>query len=126
MESSPLKEIASELPFFKTVNEREKLLGVVGALVLRQVSLSKAAEIMGMGKEAFLELLDAMRVELTRSGDRAFTGLGLDIFQRHIVTEPEPGKSLKDELEGLKSYRISRFRIIYRISSKYTIDVVAV
>ena len=47
---------------------------------------------------------------------------------RHIVTEPEPesGKSLKDELEGLKSYRISRFRIIYRISSKQTIDIVAV
>jgi predicted HTH domain antitoxin len=65
MELSPLQEIASELPFFKTVNEREKLLGVVGALVLRQVSLSKAAEIMGMGKEAFLELLDAMRVEFS-------------------------------------------------------------
>ena len=65
MELSPLKEIARELPFFKTVNEREKLLGVVGALVLRQVSLSKAAEIMGMGKEAFLELLDAMRVEFS-------------------------------------------------------------
>jgi hypothetical protein len=54
MEISPLKEIASDLPFFKTVDEREKLLGVVGALALRQVSLSKAAEIMGMGKEAFL------------------------------------------------------------------------
>ena len=53
--------------------------------------------------------------------------MGLDIFQlQDIVTEPEPGKSLKDELEGLKSYRISRFRIIHRISSKYTIDVVAV
>lgn len=65
MELSPLKEIASELPFFKTVDEREKLLGVMGALVLRQVSLSKAAEIMGMGKEAFLGLLDAMRVEFS-------------------------------------------------------------
>ena len=65
MESSALKEIANGLPFFKTVDEREKLLGVVGALVLRQVSLSKAAEIMGMGKEAFLELLDAMRVEFS-------------------------------------------------------------
>ena len=62
---SPLKEIASGLPFLKTLNEREKLLGVVGALVLRQVSLNKAAEIMGMGKEAFLELLDAMRVEFS-------------------------------------------------------------
>lgn len=45
---------------------------------------------------------------------------------RHIVTEPECGKFLKDELEGLKSYRISRFRIIYRISSKQIIDIVAV
>ena len=45
---------------------------------------------------------------------------------QHIVTEPESGKSLKDELEGLKSYRISRFRIIYRISSKKIIDVVAI
>ena len=65
MELSPLKEIASELPFFKTVDEREKLLDGVGALVLRQVSLSKAAEIMGMEKEAFLELLDAMRVDFS-------------------------------------------------------------
>jgi mRNA interferase RelE/StbE len=45
---------------------------------------------------------------------------------KHIVTEPESGKSLKDELEGLKSYRISRFRIIYRISSRQTIDIVAI
>jgi mRNA interferase RelE/StbE len=45
---------------------------------------------------------------------------------QHIVTDPESGKSLKDDLESLKSYRISRFRIIYRISSKQTIDVVAV
>jgi mRNA interferase RelE/StbE len=45
---------------------------------------------------------------------------------QHIVTEPESGKSLKDELEGLKSYRISRFRIIYRMSSKKIIDVVAI
>jgi mRNA interferase RelE/StbE len=45
---------------------------------------------------------------------------------QHIVTEPESGKSLKDDLEGLKSYRISRFRIIYRKSSKKIIDVVAI
>ncbi len=44
---------------------------------------------------------------------------------RRILTEPEAGKSLKDELEGLKSYRISRFRIIYRISSKQIIDILA-
>ena len=45
---------------------------------------------------------------------------------QRILTEPESGKSLKDELEGLKSYRISRFRIIYRISSKKIIDVVTI
>jgi mRNA interferase RelE/StbE len=45
---------------------------------------------------------------------------------RHIMTEPESGKTLKDELEGLKSYPVSRFRIIYRISSKQIIDIIAV
>ena len=45
---------------------------------------------------------------------------------QYIVTEPESGKSLKDDIEGLKSYRINRFRIIYRIFSKKTIDIVAV
>jgi mRNA interferase RelE/StbE len=45
---------------------------------------------------------------------------------KHIVTEPESGKSLKNDLEGLKSYRISRFRIIYRISSKEIIEIVAI
>jgi len=45
---------------------------------------------------------------------------------RHIMAEPDSGKSLKDELEGLKSCRISRFRIIYRISSEHTIDIVTI
>jgi hypothetical protein len=51
MQISPLKEIANELPFFKTVNDREKLLGVIGALALRKISLSKASEIMGIERE---------------------------------------------------------------------------
>lgn len=63
MDISPLREIANELPFFKSVDEREKLLGVIGALVLRRISLGKASEIMGMGREAFLGLLDAMKLE---------------------------------------------------------------
>ena len=36
------------------------------------------------------------------------------------------GKSLKDELEGEKSYRVSRFRIIYQISTKNIIEIVAI
>ena len=45
---------------------------------------------------------------------------------RHIMAEPESGKWLKDELEGMQSYRISRFRIIYRRSSSKIIDIVAI
>ena len=45
---------------------------------------------------------------------------------RHIMAEPESGKWLKDELEGMQSYRISRFRIIYRTSSPRIIDIVAI
>jgi hypothetical protein len=45
---------------------------------------------------------------------------------RHIMTEPESGKNLKDELEGLKSFPVSRFKIIHRISSKQIIDIIAV
>jgi mRNA interferase RelE/StbE len=43
-----------------------------------------------------------------------------------ILSDPYVGKSLKDELKGLKSFRVSRFRIIYRISSTRMIDIVAV
>ena len=70
MEVSPLREIAHELPFFKTVNDREKLLGVIGAIVLRKISLSKASEIMGMERERFLGLLDAMKLEYSYLEDQ--------------------------------------------------------
>ncbi|MDL1974712.1 MAG: type II toxin-antitoxin system RelE/ParE family toxin [Deltaproteobacteria bacterium] len=43
-----------------------------------------------------------------------------------ILSDPHAGKSLKEELTGLKSFRVGRFRIIYRISSKQIIDIVAV
>ena len=43
-----------------------------------------------------------------------------------IAVEPEAGKSLKDELKGLRSYRVGRFRIIYRLFSKQIIDIVAI
>ena len=34
-----------------------------------------------------------------------------------ILDDPYRGKALKDELDGLRSYRIKRFKIIYRISA---------
>ena len=44
----------------------------------------------------------------------------------YIQKEPEAGKALKDELEGLKSARVGRFRIIYRIAPKNIIEIVAI
>jgi len=44
---------------------------------------------------------------------------------RIILSSPENGKALRDELMGLRSFRVSRFRIIYKISGR-TIELVAV
>jgi mRNA interferase RelE/StbE len=43
-----------------------------------------------------------------------------------IVAEPHSGKPLKEELAGLRSFQVSRFRIIYRISKKRQIEVGAI
>ena len=43
-----------------------------------------------------------------------------------IVTEPNSGKPLKDELEGLRSFRVSRFRIVYRIVDPGEIQIIAI
>lgn len=42
-----------------------------------------------------------------------------------IVAEPYSGKELRRELAGLRSYRVSRFRIVYRVSKRGLIEVVA-
>lgn len=44
----------------------------------------------------------------------------------NIVTEPNSGKPLKEELGGLRSFRVSRFRIIYRIAEPREIQVIAI
>ncbi|MBI5025952.1 MAG: type II toxin-antitoxin system RelE/ParE family toxin [Nitrospirae bacterium] len=46
-----------------------------------------------------------------------------------ILSDPNSGKELKDELSGLRSFRVSRFRIIYRISrisSMKEIEIIAI
>jgi len=45
---------------------------------------------------------------------------------RAILSEPYAGKALRDKLSGLRSFRVSRFRIIYRISKKQQIEVVTI
>ncbi|MBI5675863.1 MAG: type II toxin-antitoxin system RelE/ParE family toxin [Nitrospirae bacterium] len=46
-------------------------------------------------------------------------GLGI------ILTNTAGGKALKDELAGLRSFRVSRFRIIYR-EGRNVIEIVAI
>jgi mRNA interferase RelE/StbE len=45
---------------------------------------------------------------------------------RRILDDPQAGKKLVDELEGLRSFRIGRFRVIYRVEEKKNIAAVAV
>jgi mRNA interferase RelE/StbE len=45
---------------------------------------------------------------------------------KHIITEPNSGKPLKEELEGLRSFRVSRLRIVYRIDEPKEIQVIAI
>ena len=43
----------------------------------------------------------------------------------HILDDPALGKLLREELAGLRSYRVGRFRIVYRVTDS-TIEIVAV
>jgi mRNA interferase RelE/StbE len=45
---------------------------------------------------------------------------------RLLSADPLAGKALRDDLEGLRSYRVGRFRIIYRISVKKILEIIAV
>jgi mRNA interferase RelE/StbE len=45
---------------------------------------------------------------------------------KFIIAEPGEGKSLRDKLNGLRSYKVSLFRIIYRISSDNYLEIVAI
>ena len=45
---------------------------------------------------------------------------------REITDDPNTGRALKDELNGLWSYRIKKIRIIYRFTGKKHIDIIAI
>jgi len=45
---------------------------------------------------------------------------------KNIATEPNSGKLLKEELEGLRSFRVSRFRIVYQIAEPREIQFIAI
>jgi mRNA interferase RelE/StbE len=43
-----------------------------------------------------------------------------------ILSDPHSGKTLLDELAGLRSFKVSSFRIIYRIKHPEQIELVAI
>ncbi len=43
-----------------------------------------------------------------------------------ILSELQSGKALMDELSGLRSFRVSSFRIIYRVKEPEKIELIAV
>ncbi len=46
---------------------------------------------------------------------------------RGILKDPHSGKALKDELKGLRSYRVKRYRIIYRVRlDRHQIDIITI
>lgn len=50
---------------------------------------------------------------------------GIKAALKNILDDPACGKALKDELDGLRSYRFKRFRIIYKIATE-GITIVAI
>jgi mRNA-degrading endonuclease RelE of RelBE toxin-antitoxin system len=42
-----------------------------------------------------------------------------------ILADPSSGKALKDELCGLRSFRVGTFRVIYRVS-RNVVEIVAI
>jgi mRNA interferase RelE/StbE len=44
----------------------------------------------------------------------------------NIINPPDCGKALKLELTGLWTYRVGRFRIIYRLGADKIVELVAV
>ncbi len=63
------------------------------------------------------ELVRSLHPELKRK-----VRAGLDL----IRTDPGVGKELRDELAGLRSLRVGRLRIVYRVAARRLIDLVAI
>jgi predicted HTH domain antitoxin len=60
-----LRSVASEIQVFNDIEQKETFLFVLGALFSRVISLKKAAEIMEIEIDVFIELLDLMGLEFS-------------------------------------------------------------
>jgi mRNA interferase RelE/StbE len=64
------------------------------------------------------ELVRTLHPDLKRKIKAAFQA---------VLNDPRSGKALKDELEGLQSFKVGRFRVIYKTATvKGIVEVVAV
>ena len=43
-----------------------------------------------------------------------------------LCADPHSGKALRDELEGLRSFRAGRLRVIYRVGKRKQVEIVAI
>jgi len=57
--------IATELPFFDNLEDKELFLFVVGALSTHLISLRKACELMNTDQKSLLKLLDTMHINFS-------------------------------------------------------------
>ncbi len=63
--TTQFQEIASEVQLFNSIEQKEKFVFVVGALVSRLISLQKGAEIMEMEPEMLLKILEMMSIDFS-------------------------------------------------------------
>jgi predicted HTH domain antitoxin len=59
------QNIAAEVHLFNTLELKENFLFILGALMMRLVSLQKASEILNIEPDAFLKILDLMNIEFS-------------------------------------------------------------
>lgn len=57
--------IASEVQLFQNIEQKERFLFILGALLAKVVSLQKAAEVMQLEPVEFLKILDLMGIEFS-------------------------------------------------------------
>lgn len=57
--------IASEIQLFQTIEQKEKFLFLLGALIARVITLRKAAEALQLEPTELLKILDLMGIEFS-------------------------------------------------------------
>lgn len=59
------RSIASEIQIFQSVEQKEKLLFLIGALMTRVITLKKAAEVLEIEPGTLLKILDLLNIEFS-------------------------------------------------------------